>query len=101
MSILQIAKNATGWLILALLPPVLFHLFPPNNLKVFKTGENDVILQSMGRLLLYNPENDTALASGLRNFTPGREPLTLAHDGGLLAFWWANDGDRVCTVPGH
>lgn len=51
----------------------------------------------MSSLLLFNPENDIALASGHPNFTPAKEPLKLASDGSLLPFWWANTNDLIIT----
>ena len=51
----------------------------------------------MASLLIYNPENDTALAAGKRFFTPAKEPRRLAADGSFLPMWWAEKGDFILT----
>lgn len=54
----------------------------------------------MNRLLLYNPENDLALASGLEHFTPPSAAVEMSTAGAFLPFWWAEPGDTV-LVPEH
>lgn len=47
------------------------------------------------RLLLYNPWNDLALASGRERYTPPAAAVAMARGGSLLPFWWADEGDSV------
>lgn len=49
----------------------------------------------MGRLLLFNPQNDAALACDRPGFTPGRGAMELSRAGALLPMWWAEPGDEV------
>lgn len=53
----------------------------------------------MAKILLYNPENDLALAFGGERFTPPAAAVALARAGALLPFWWAEEGDCV-IAPG-
>lgn len=48
-----------------------------------------------GRLFLYNPENDIALASGLPRITPPRQASDIHLSGALLPVWLAGEGDYV------
>lgn len=47
------------------------------------------------RLLLFNPENDLALAADERNFTPPAGALRLHEAGALLPALWAREGDII------
>lgn len=47
------------------------------------------------RLLLFNPENDLALAADERNFTPPAGALRLHEAGALLPALWAREGDLI------
>ena len=49
----------------------------------------------MKRLLIFNPENDLALASGGRSFTPPAAAVRLAEACCLLPCWWAEEGDVI------
>ncbi len=49
------------------------------------------------RLLIYNPENDLALAYGGERFTPPAAAVEIAKAGVLLPFWWADDDDYVAV----
>ena len=44
---------------------------------------------------IFNPENDLALASGSRVYTPPQNAALLAHCGALLPMWLAGTGDTV------
>ncbi|MDE6351657.1 MAG: ATP-grasp domain-containing protein [Muribaculaceae bacterium] len=44
---------------------------------------------------IFNPENDLALASGNKVYTPPRNALLLARCGALLPMWLAESGDTV------
>lgn len=50
------------------------------------------------RLFLFNPENDIALASGLRHFTPPRQAQALHRAGAMLPFWLGEKNDYI-LVP--
>lgn len=50
------------------------------------------------RIFLFNPENDLALASGLRHYTPPRQAQALHRAGAMLPFWLGNEEDRI-LVP--
>lgn len=45
----------------------------------------------------FNPENDLALASGKRNYTPPTAARQLHEAGGALPLWYAAPGDKVLT----
>ncbi len=47
------------------------------------------------RALLFNPENDLALAADERNYTPKANALALHRAGALLPAWWAQEGDII------
>lgn len=47
------------------------------------------------RLHLFNPDNDLALASGLKRYTPPRAAMRLRQAGEALPLWYAGNGDRV------
>lgn len=49
----------------------------------------------MPRALIFNPENDIALASGLEHFTPPNAAVALARKEALLPLWWAEPGDLI------
>ncbi len=49
----------------------------------------------MSRLLLYNPDNDLALASGLERYTPPAAGRLMAEAGALLPLWWAEPDDCI------
>lgn len=49
----------------------------------------------MANLLLFNPDNDIALASGAKRFTPPRAALELRQAGALLPLWTGCAGDAV------
>lgn len=49
----------------------------------------------MNRLLLFNPENDIALARNVRAFTPPPAAAALARSGQLLSLWTGREGDAV------
>lgn len=49
------------------------------------------------RLHLFNPDNDLALASGLRRYTPPRAAMQLRQAGEALPLWYAGEGDRVLS----
>lgn len=53
----------------------------------------------MSRLLLYNPDNDLALASGLERYTPPAAGRLMADAGALLPLWWAEPDD--CILADH
>lgn len=52
----------------------------------------------MSRLLLYNPENDLALASNALSYTPTTAAIAMRQSGALLPLWWSEPGDEV-IVP--
>lgn len=49
----------------------------------------------MARALLFNPENDLALAVGTPNYTPPIAARRLRQAGETLPLWYASGGDRV------
>lgn len=49
---------------------------------------------------LFNPENDVALASGLRNYTPPSAAAALALSGAMLPWWLGAPGDAVLVPRG-
>lgn len=49
----------------------------------------------MSRLLLYNPENDLALASNALSYTPTMAAKAMRQSGVLLPLWWSEAGDEV------
>ena len=49
----------------------------------------------MARALLFNPENDLALAAGTPNYTPPIAARRLRQAGETLPLWYASGGDRV------
>lgn len=49
----------------------------------------------MPNILLFNPDNDLALANGNDNYLPPRSAARMAYDLAILPTWWANDGDAV------
>lgn len=52
----------------------------------------------MSRLLLFNPENDLALASNALSYTPTAAAIAMRQSGALLPLWWSEAGDEV-IVP--
>ncbi len=48
---------------------------------------------------IFNPENDLALASGSKVYTPPRNAALLAHCGAILPMWLAESGDNVIADP--
>ena len=50
------------------------------------------------RLLLYNPENDIALANNALSYTPTRAVRAMRYGGSLLPLWWSEPGDEL-IVP--
>lgn len=52
----------------------------------------------MAKLYLFNPENDSALASSGGNYTPSKGARQLHIDGALLPLWWADENDYVLGV---
>lgn len=52
----------------------------------------------MSRLLLFNPENDSALAADTVRYTPPAIAIELHRSGVLLPFWWAESTDCV-AIP--
>lgn len=55
----------------------------------------------MAKLFLFNPENDSALASQGGNYTPSKGARRLHDDGALLPLWWAGEDDFVLGKSGH
>ncbi|MCM1449568.1 MAG: hypothetical protein NC082_04445 [Clostridiales bacterium] len=55
----------------------------------------------MNRLLLFNPENDLALASFSPHFTPPAAAMKLAAAGASLPVWYGSQGDCVIASSGH
>lgn len=51
----------------------------------------------MARALLFNPENDLALAAGTANYTPPLAARRLREAGQTLPLWYGTTGDRVIT----
>lgn len=51
----------------------------------------------MARALLFNPENDLALAAGTANYTPPLAARRLRDAGCTLPLWYGSAGDRVIT----
>lgn len=51
----------------------------------------------MARALLFNPENDLALAAGTPNYTPPLAARRLREAGQTLPLWYGSAGDRVIT----
>lgn len=51
-----------------------------------------------GRLLVFNPWNDLALASGTPHYTPPRAAIAIARRGAWLPLLWSRPGD-VVLVP--
>ncbi len=49
----------------------------------------------MPQIHLFNPENDLALASGQRNYTPPPNATLLHNAGESLPLWYGKDGDKV------
>lgn len=49
----------------------------------------------MPKIHLFNPENDLALASGQRNYTPPSNAILLHNAGESLPLWYGNAGDKV------
>lgn len=49
----------------------------------------------MGKIYLFNPDNDMALANGDANYLPPRSARRMAMDLAFLPVWYANDGDAV------
>lgn len=43
----------------------------------------------------FNPENDLALAAGLKTYTPPSAALQIKKSGELLPLWYASNGDKV------
>ncbi len=54
----------------------------------------------MARALIFNPENDLALAAGIAAYTPPPAAVQLHNSGALLPFWWARHDD-VVIIPPH
>lgn len=52
----------------------------------------------MKRLLLFNPENDIALAAATANFTPPLAARQLRDAGAMLPMWYADGGDKVLAA---
>lgn len=48
---------------------------------------------------IFNPENDLALASGSRVYTPPRNAELLARCGAILPMWLAEPGDTIIADP--
>lgn len=55
----------------------------------------------MPQIHLFNPENDLALASGQRNYTPPPNAVLLHDAGASLPLWYGNDGDKVIMSDRH
>lgn len=49
----------------------------------------------MKTALLFNPENDLALALGCRHYTPPPHAAAIHRAGALLPLWWAGEDDTV------
>ena len=48
-------------------------------------------------LHLFNPGHETAIASGVRNYTPDAVVQKMMSDLSLLPLWYGNEGDYVLT----
>lgn len=55
----------------------------------------DAVSQTMSTLHLFNPANDSALASGSAGYSPPAAALHLQRDLALLPAWWASPGDFI------
>ena len=51
----------------------------------------------MAKLHYFNPENDIALATGVRNFTPPKAAVALRAAGAMLPMWYGEQGDSVSS----
>lgn len=51
-----------------------------------------------GKLHLFNPENDLALALGCRHYTPPPHAAALHRAGALLPAWWAGEDDAILVT---
>lgn len=51
------------------------------------------------RLLVFNPENDLALASGAPRYTPTAMVQSLREASALLPAWWAGEDDIILAPP--
>lgn len=49
----------------------------------------------MAKLHYFNPENDIALAAGVKNFTPPKAAVALRSAGAALPLWYGDRGDSV------
>lgn len=49
----------------------------------------------MAKLLLFNPENDIALASDLTHFTPPKAAIAMRSAGAALPLWYGDAGDKL------
>lgn len=49
----------------------------------------------MRKLHYFNPENDIALAAGVKNFTPPKAALALRSAGEMLPLWYGERGDEI------
>lgn len=49
----------------------------------------------MRKALLFNPENDLALAAGTACYTPPPAAVALSRAGALLPLWWGEKGDMI------
>lgn len=54
----------------------------------------------MASLLLFNPENDLALATGSANYTPPAAAMRIRAAGALLPLWFAEPGDYILAPAG-
>lgn len=53
----------------------------------------------MASLLLFNPENDLALAANSANYTPPAAAVRIRRAGALLPMWFAQPGDFILASP--
>lgn len=53
----------------------------------------------MSRLLIFNPENDLALASNALSYTPTAAAQAMRQSGVLLPLWWSEPGDQLIVPP--
>lgn len=51
----------------------------------------------MAKLHYFNPDNDIALAAGVRNFTPPKAAVNLRTAGAMLPLWYGDNGDKILT----